>query len=89
MKDFLEYKDWAKNNPRTGVTFSGECSKCGFKLENKEFAKGGGTLRLEGNGRKIARVYDMLYHLGEWFEGKEKLMCSECAPCLKENLDDV
>lgn len=77
--EFKEHPGWRNNPDKTvGVTWDAWCSMCGFKLENKPFASGSA---IEGDGRRLARVAEVIYIDGKRFVSDEqKIVCSKCCP---------
>jgi len=79
--EFKEHEGWGKKHPTGPVTFDAWCSKCGFKLEDKQIMSS--PLRIEGNGRRLAYVETTLMWRGEFFTSeKRKIVCSECYPVI-------
>lgn len=83
MSDFVEHAGWKANPDKTvGITWDGECVKCGFRLTNVKFDSGKG-LGISGAGRRIAVCGSSFTLKGEVFTGKNTyLCCSVCVPSI-------
>lgn len=85
---FKENPSWKNRPPGSGgVTWDGECYRCNFKLVDRSFIPG--MVAIEGGGRRLARVFSVINHMGENFFGtKEKIVCSICCPNVLKNTED-
>lgn len=79
---FVEHPQWQEKRPTGPVTWDAWCSRCGFKLEDKPFAKG--PPAIEGDGRKLTYVTGVLHVGGESFASTRRIVCSQCAPVILE-----
>lgn len=78
MNDFTEHKDWSKKHPLGPVTWDGECSLCGFRVEDTPFDDGYGV-GISGGGRRLAKYVTELTINGETFtNNKPQICCSAC-----------
>lgn len=80
--NFVEHKGWQEKHPTGPVTWDAWCSYCGFKLEDKSWAKG--SLAIEGDGRRLAFVTRTLQIGNENFTSPRVVVCSKCAPVISK-----
>lgn len=83
--EFTESPGWRNNpNKTVGVTWDGQCVKCGFTLLDRPFASG---IALEGGGRRLERcVESFTTPGGKVFRSEQHyIYCSECVPAISHD----
>ena len=86
-RELQEHRGWQKKHPLGPVTWDGECALCGWRLEDKPMLPG--KSEIEGNGRRIARVYSSRMIGGEIYRATQHMLaCSVCVPSILDKREE-